>query len=223
MDAICSDRAVSGPGQVVVDFARRGDGRRVGEVFREALPKADLPGLKAFCGQVDRHGGMLPMPVGQGRVLVARVDETVRGALFLNAPQRWLEEHRPEQREALKTLVMEVEALGVLDGWRGQGLGSLLMDTAVHAAKGAGSVFLVAKVDAGNRPVQRWYRKRGFTLLGAGEPLLFSTRFGSDGMEESGSEYRLTARAVDERMTLRRSQSTHGATYWEPRRIRSGR
>lgn len=60
----------------------------------------------------------------------------------------------------------EILSIGVLDEFQGRGLGHIMMDGVVRAAKnaGAGRVFLEVAKD--NRPAHRLYSKLGFAEVG---------------------------------------------------------
>lgn len=61
---------------------------------------------------------------------------------------------------------MRISNILVADGARRRGIGSLLMETAVSAARQAGARALVLETQSCNDPAIQFYRKNGFSLTG---------------------------------------------------------
>ena len=70
----------------------------------------------------------------------------------------------------------------IADAWQGKGLGALLLDGLVSAAKRSGFRGLRAVVLAGNGRMQRLLRRQGFTCSGepGRSPLLFQLSLDSE-------------------------------------------
>lgn len=61
--------------------------------------------------------------------------------------------------------VADVMTIAVVPDAQGQGLGSLLMDWLIEAARGGGAEHLMLEVRADNTAAQRLYSKMGFAML----------------------------------------------------------
>jgi ribosomal-protein-alanine N-acetyltransferase len=61
--------------------------------------------------------------------------------------------------------VADVMTIAVVPEARGQGLGPLLMDRLIEAARGGGAEHLMLEVRADNTAAQRLYSKMGFVML----------------------------------------------------------
>ncbi|MEP7016426.1 MAG: ribosomal protein S18-alanine N-acetyltransferase [Actinomycetota bacterium] len=61
--------------------------------------------------------------------------------------------------------VADVMTIAVVPDAQGQGLGSLLMDRLIEAARGGGAEHLMLEVRADNIAAQRLYSKMGFVML----------------------------------------------------------
>ena len=82
----------------------------------------------------------------------AEVDGGIRGYLELNH-ERW------NNRMRVTNLLVE-------EGFRRQGIGRLLMETAVEKAREAGARALVLETQSCNDQAIRFYRRNGFSLVG---------------------------------------------------------
>lgn len=82
----------------------------------------------------------------------AEADGGIRGYLELNH-ERW------NNRMRVTNLLVE-------EGFRRQGIGRLLMDTAVEKAREAGARALVLETQSCNDQAIRFYRRNGFSLVG---------------------------------------------------------
>ncbi len=56
--------------------------------------------------------------------------------------------------------------IAVDEGFRGRGIGSMLLEKAVDVAKEEGATYLVLEVRASNHAAQALYRKHGFEVVG---------------------------------------------------------
>lgn len=69
--------------------------------------------------------------------------------------------------------VVEVVYMGVVPGWRGRGVGDLLLRRALAQARGLRAERLTLVVDERNEPAQRLYRRFAFAPLGRREAYLY--------------------------------------------------
>ncbi|MEU9413611.1 GNAT family N-acetyltransferase [Streptomyces sp. NPDC048281] len=167
-----------------------------------AAPGAAPP--PALAQAIDAHGGQVPLPYGHGRCLVARAGDTVAGMVYTTPPIRWIRDHPPSQRAGLVQSLVEIELLAVAEPYRGRGVGSALLAAAEERARGAGSHLALAKIRIGAFATMRWYRKRGYTIAGQQEPLVFRTRAGFESCDDGSDGHQLAVKALQPGVVLRR-------------------
>jgi ribosomal protein S18 acetylase RimI-like enzyme len=113
---------------------------------------------------------------GQGFLVLARNGPGVVGYAFVRLEQGSDDTFPLGQRHA------ELYSLSVADGWRGQGIGTLLLDFVDAELESRGIHDLIVAVMIGNSDAQRLYERRG---LQPAEILLY--RFGSKRGSEASS------------------------------------
>ena len=118
---------------------------RRGEVLYKPLEREDF--LARFFGP-DRWG------------FAARSGDRLVGWIHGAAQSRFLPGETAENTPLYLTLLL------VAEGFRRQGIGRLLMDTAVEKAREAGARALVLETQSCNGQAIRFYRRNGFSLVG---------------------------------------------------------
>lgn len=197
--------APGGPASIAL--AVRGDGRAAAALGALAL-SGDLRNAQMplpLAAAIDEHGGRVPLPYGQGQCRIARTGETISGMPYATPPIRWLQEHPPTQRKSLVHALVEIELLAVAEPYRRHGIGTALLEETEHAARAEGTRLALAKVRIGAFPVMRWYRGRGYTVAGQGEPVVFRTRRdGFTSCDDGSNGYQLAVEALQSRESVRR-------------------
>ncbi|MFI5560743.1 GNAT family N-acetyltransferase [Amycolatopsis japonica] len=131
---------------------------------------------------LDRSGGRIEFPGLPGCVgwcFGALAGDRLVGVLYACTPVDFVLSHHGEQRTWLARSLVEIEILAVEAGFRGSGAGTALLDYAERYLGEQGVRVFVAKVDAGDMPVLRWYRHRGYRLAGTGESCTLDTPSGA--------------------------------------------
>ncbi|UUV32347.1 GNAT family N-acetyltransferase [Amycolatopsis roodepoortensis] len=99
------------------------------------------------------------------------------GVLYACAPADFVLSHQSEQRAWLARSVAEID-LAAETGFRGSGAGTALLEHAERYLSDQGVRVFVAKVDAEDMPVMRWYRHRGYRVASTGESCAIDTPAG---------------------------------------------
>lgn len=165
---------------------------------------AGVPRPSALADAIARQGGQVLLPYGHGRCLVAREGDAVVGMIYATPPIRWLEGQPAVRRASLVGALVEIELLAVDAGFRGRGVGTALIEAAETAAREEGARLALAKVRVGEFSTMRWYRKRGYTIAGQGEPVLFHTRSGPSSCGDGGDGYQLAVKTLLPGTVIRR-------------------
>ncbi|WP_235213318.1 N-acetyltransferase [Amycolatopsis sp. MJM2582] len=103
--------------------------------------------------------------------------------MYACTPVDFVLSHHGEQRTWLARSVVEIEILAVEESFRGSGAGSALLDHAERYLAEHGVRVFAAKVDAGDMPVLRWYRHRGYRVADTGESCLIDTPAGQTSID----------------------------------------
>ena len=202
------------PDALTVGLAARGDGAAVSTLLPLALgERAFEADPLYFSRTVDKVGGRIRVPYGHALVFVGRRRGSVVGAAHVAPLVRWLDGHPRALRGALAPLMMEIDALAVRPDCRGAGVGSALLLAAEQATKAQGGSLVLAKVLMADRPVMLWYKRRGYTLVGRGEPVVLKTRGVMDSLDSASNEYGLAVKAVRPGHTVRRRHDDELGTY----------
>ncbi|MFK0244513.1 GNAT family N-acetyltransferase [Amycolatopsis azurea] len=160
-------------------FGDGGDLRAALDVSGGRIELPDLPGMTGWC-----FGALVA-----GRLV---------GVLYACTPVDFVLSHRGEQQSWLARSVVEIEIVAVEAGSRGGGAGTALLRHAEHVLGERGVEVLVAKVDAGDMPVMRWYRHRGYRVADTGESCLLDTPAGETSIDAgpaSDRRWRLAVKA----------------------------
>ncbi|WP_037306963.1 GNAT family N-acetyltransferase [Amycolatopsis orientalis] len=146
---------------------------------------AAVPGLVeggALQAALDLSGGRIEfpgLPGCAGWCFGAHAGDRLVGVVYVCTPVDFVLSHHGEQRAWLARSVAEIEILAVEEGFRGSGAGTALLDHAERYLGDQGVRVFVAKVDAGDMPVMRWYRHRGYRLADIGESCILDTPSGA--------------------------------------------
>ncbi|RSN61524.1 GNAT family N-acetyltransferase [Amycolatopsis sp. WAC 04182] len=136
----------------------------------------------ALQAALDQTGGLIEfpgLPGCGGWCFGALADDRLVGVLYACTPVDFVLSHHGEQRAWLARSVAEIEILAVDAGFRGRGAGTALLDHAERFLGDQGVRVFVAKVDAGDMPVLRWYRHRGYRVADTGESCTIDTPAGA--------------------------------------------
>lgn len=140
-------------------------------LIRPTRPDTDSAELVAVRDEVAAEGGLIAGAPGErsvleenlavanlvasgGLALTLAVDDRVVGNLMVERRRGAYESHRGDV------------SLAIRDGYRGQGLGRALLDTAVDWARAVGIAKLTLGVFPGNAPAIALYRAAGFAEEG---------------------------------------------------------
>ncbi|MFJ3799971.1 GNAT family N-acetyltransferase [Streptomyces sp. NPDC090088] len=198
---------VPGSSTITIALAAPGDGTaavELGALAVDGLTPAPGTAPPALAQAIDTSGGQVPLPYGHGRCLVARVENTVAGMVYMTPPIRWIRDHPPTQRAGLVQSLVEIELLAVAEPHRGRGIGTALLAAAEETARNAGSHLAFAKVKIGAFATMRWYRKRGYTIAAQAEPVIFRTRSGFESCDDGSDGYQLAVKTLQPGAVLRR-------------------
>ncbi|OXM44787.1 GNAT family N-acetyltransferase [Amycolatopsis alba] len=150
---------------------------------------AGIPGLVAggdFEAALDLSGGRIEFPGLPGMLgwcFGALVGDRLVGVVYACTPVDFVLSHRGEQRAWLARSVVEIEIVAVEEGFRGSGAGTALLRHVERFLGERGVEVFVAKVDASDMPVMRWYRHRGYRVADAGESCLLVTASGATSID----------------------------------------
>lgn len=200
-------------GQRAITLAVRGEGQAaaaLGSVALNGDSRAGDTSLSPFAAAIDKHGGCLPLPYGQGQCWMARTGDTPLGMIYVTPPIRWLDGQPAAHRNTLVGSLIEIELLAVSDRSRKQGIGSALLTEAENAARAQGTHLALAKIKIGAFPVMRWYRKRGYTIAAQGEPVVFGTRYGLASCDDGADGYQLAVKTLQPGAAIRRRTTPAG-------------
>ncbi|MEV4250192.1 GNAT family N-acetyltransferase [Streptosporangium canum] len=98
----------------------------------------------------------------------------------------------------------ELELLAVAEHARGAGVGTALLAAAEERLRRGGCRLLYAKVRADDRPVLRWYRRRGYLLAAPGEPVTIDVEGAVIAFDDGGDGYRLAVKSLETTTNVRR-------------------
>ncbi|MGG2460503.1 GNAT family N-acetyltransferase [Streptomyces sp. RGM 3693] len=203
-----------GSDAITITLAAKGDGQTAAALGALALsdhtqsPQAPLSSL---ADAIDEHGGRVALPYGKGHCLTARNGSTITGMLYTTPPIRWLQGQSADQRARLTQALIEIELLAVFEPYRNRGIGTALLETAEHTARNAGTHLALAKIRTGAFPTMRWYRRRGYTIAGQSEPVVFRTHQGFASCDDGSDGHQLAVKALHSGSTVRR-HTAGGAT-----------
>lgn len=136
---------------------------------------ADAPGAtegRSLQAALDRDGGHVAfpdLPGGAGWCFGVFSGARMVGMLYACSPVSFIQSHALEQRDYLIRSLIEIEVFVMDAEWRGRGGGTALLQHAEQHFSDLGIRVVVAKVDASDMPVLRWYRHRGYTVARVGE------------------------------------------------------
>ncbi|WP_189251335.1 GNAT family N-acetyltransferase [Streptosporangium pseudovulgare] len=205
----------------VIRVAQPGDGATVEALAQVALGADGVvpaaPG--AFAAAIDRHGGRLVLPHGTGCALVARASaapgDPPLGLAYTCPPVRLIDQYAelgPRGQRRLAGALAELELLAVTAPARGAGVGTALLAAAEEQLRSGGCRLVFAKVRSADRPVLRWYRRRGYLPAAPGEPVTLDVDGAWTVFDDGGDGHRLAVKplAPDERI---RRVFASGGTY----------
>ncbi|WP_143267893.1 GNAT family N-acetyltransferase [Amycolatopsis alba] len=135
---------------------------------------------------LDRSGGRIELPDLPGMTgwcFGALISGRLVGVLYACTPVDFVLSHRGEQRAWLGRSVVEIEIVAVEAGCRVGGAGTALLGHAERFLGERGVELFVAKGDAGDMPVMRWYRHRGYRVADAGQSCLLETPAGATSID----------------------------------------
>ncbi len=164
--------------------------------------RPDSPMIRA----IEKRGGVVPVRYGQVACLVAEVEGEVVGMVHTAPPVDWLATFPKNRARALAQRILQIELLAVDPEHRGQGVGQALLESAENRLLDQRGHLVYAKVRAGDYPVMRWYRRRGYTIAAQGQSVLINTTQGLTGIEDCGDGYQLAAKAVQPGTKIERFQ-----------------
>ncbi|MFI6883845.1 GNAT family N-acetyltransferase [Streptosporangium canum] len=200
----------------VIRLARPGDGPAAEALARAALgADAGLPaGPGAFAAAIDRHGGRLPLPHGTGCALVAAATEAAEaaegapiGLAYTCPPVRLIDAYAELGRHGQRRLagvLAELELLAVAEHARGAGVGTALLAAAEGRLRSGGCRLIFAKVRTDDRPVLRWYRRRGYQLAAPGEPVAIDVDGARIVFDDGRDGHRLAVKSLVSATQVRR-------------------
>ncbi|MEV6673259.1 GNAT family N-acetyltransferase [Streptomyces sp. NPDC051162] len=193
-----------------VRLSRRGEGHAVADLARLALshlPEEPHQKTGDLAETVNELGGRFSLTYGHGHCFTAHDGQSVVGMAYMAPLIQWIE-MRPERvRTKLARALAELELLAVMEGHRKQGVGDSLLKAVEEQAKANGTRLLVAKVPAGDRKLQLWYRRRGYTIAAPKESIIFRTAAGLDGFSPEDDRHQLVVKALQAGDTVRRESA----------------
>ncbi|MER6562095.1 GNAT family N-acetyltransferase [Streptomyces sp. NPDC001027] len=198
---------MTGTSSMAISPAAPGDGLATAALGALAVGSrlpAPGAGSPSLAQAVNTHGGREPLPYGHGHCLIARIEGTAAGMVYMTPPIRWTEDHPPAQRAGLVQSLVEIELLAVAEAYRGQGIAAALLAAAGETARSAGSHLAFAKVRVGAFALMCWYRKRGYTIAAQAEPVVFRTRSGFESCDDGSDGHQLAAKPLQPGVVLRR-------------------
>ncbi|MFF4815240.1 GNAT family N-acetyltransferase [Kitasatospora sp. NPDC001309] len=179
-----------------VRLARAGEGAQVSDLARLALHGAEpRSNGKSLESAVEEYGGRFRLPHGQAAVLV--VDGPggqLSGLTYFGSPVRLIQEYAElgaKGQRILADRLAEVELLAVRPESQSRGLGTALLTAGERLVAARGTRITLAKIRAGNLPVMRWYRRRGYTIAGRGESIILSVAGTNISFDDGGDGYQL--------------------------------
>lgn len=156
--------------------------------------------------EVQRRGGRISLPYGEGVCRVAQTASGVVGMAYSTPPIDWINEHPATMRHALAQAFSKLDLIAVAEGQRSNGIGCALL-AAVEAAERARGVYLLySDVAARNIPLRRWYKRRGYTFAAPGEPIILDSQAGPLTLVDGGDGYLLAAKMLQPGTRLKRAQ-----------------
>lgn len=189
--------------------AAPGDGPSIAHLYAIAMgtdaPDASSPVIKA----VEEGGGLVPVPFGHAHCIVAESTDGVIGMVHAAPPVQWLQDLPRGRAKALAHRILQVELLAVAADHRGAGLGRQLLERVEAHVRNQDGYLVIGKVRAGDFPAMRYYRRRGYTIAGRREPLVFRTTKGMENITVVDNDHHLFAKAVQPGTTLKRDTATH--------------
>lgn len=193
------------PHPVYVRLIRRGEGTSAVAI----AAAANAPG--AFGGgplqaALDHSGGHITFPGlqgGGGWCFGAFTGARMIGMLYACSPVTFIQTFQPNNHARLTGSLVEIEILAVDDSHRGRGAGTALLTQAEQHFREIGIELIIAKVDAADRQVLLWYRRRGYTLARNGESCFIRTPEGPAGINAGPADgaWRLAAKATSSTIT----------------------
>ncbi|MET8336006.1 GNAT family N-acetyltransferase [Streptosporangium canum] len=212
-DVTAPDRPNSSAVAAMIRLARPGDGPGVEALAHIALgANAAMPtGPGAFAAAIDQHGGRLTLPHGTGCALVAEHGEAAEGApiglAYTCPPVQLIDQYAELGRHGQRRLagaLAELELLAVAEHARGAGVGTALLAAAEKRLRRGGCRLIFAKVRADDRPVQRWYRRRGYQLAAPGEPVAIDVDGARIVFDDGRDGHRLAVKSLVSATQVRR-------------------
>jgi ribosomal protein S18 acetylase RimI-like enzyme len=183
-----------------IRLARQGEGKEVARLAEMAL-QGHTQGSEVgdLAEAIDADGGTIKVPFGRAYVFVVEEDGAACGMMYVTPPVRLTEsyaERGPEWQKRFAERVAEVQLMAVSEELRGRGLAWSLAATAEEALRRRGVRALVLKVLADDEPVQRWYGRQGYKILGPGEYALLRVGGMDVPIASEGSIYRVGVKRI---------------------------
>ncbi|MDT8913536.1 GNAT family N-acetyltransferase [Amycolatopsis sp. PS_44_ISF1] len=156
---------------------------------------------------IDQSGGRIEIPElpgGTGWCFGATLRDRLVGVVYACSPVAFILTHGQQQRHYLTRSLVEIEILAVEASSRGRGVGATLLARAEQHLREHGVRLFVAKVDATDMAILRWYRHRGYTIARSGETCTIDTPAGTTGIDAGGvrdTQWRLAVKAPEHTAT----------------------
>jgi GNAT superfamily N-acetyltransferase len=131
----------------------------------------DRAGLRALFEEAEDSAAQLDVYISEGRVLVARLDETVVGHL--------------QVVETDQDGEIELKSMAVAEDLRGSGIGTRLVEHALAAYREMGYQRMIVATAAADIDNLRFYQRRGFRFDGFDRDA-FTAETGYDGIVIDG-------------------------------------
>ncbi|MCK2245279.1 MULTISPECIES: GNAT family N-acetyltransferase [unclassified Crossiella] len=134
---------------------------------------------------LDRFGGRLQITEvagGTGWCLGAEVCGRLVGLLYACSPVDFIREFPVQHHQVLTETLIEIEILAVEEAFRGTGVGTALLQYATKFFGGGGLRLALAKIDARDQAIHRFYRRAGFTVVAPGGSCVINTPDGRAGI-----------------------------------------
>ncbi|ARH89032.1 hypothetical protein STRMOE7_00240 [Streptomyces sp. MOE7] len=145
---------------------------------------------------IERQGGVVPIRFGQGSCIVAESEGHVIGMVYAVPPVDWLGTFPSDRAAALAPRILQIELLAVDPDHRETGIGQRLLEAVEELVRKQRGYLAIGKVQAGAFATMRFYRRRGYSIAGRGEPIVFGTGRGPLGISDVDDGYHLFAKAV---------------------------